>query len=308
MLGKGGTGRSTVAAAFGLALARAGRRTLLVEVAGQERLSRLFATAEVGYSTERELAPGLFGLSIDPESATEEYLARQLRVRPVVELLVRSRAFSQFTAAAPGLAELVTVGKIWTLATQLRDGGRRPVWDNLVVDLPATGHGIALLETAGNVRDLAAAGPIADQAAAIQRVVTHPAATGVAVVARPDELAVTEALESAAALRERGLPVALAVLNAASSARFSPAEEPALSAAARAAEGPAREAVRAALAHLARQAVEAELAARLRDGAGVPLLRLPRLVRRRFDVAALDVLADAVTAELLPGARNGDAG
>ena len=136
-----------------------------------------------------------------------------------MELLTRSRAFHTFAAAAPGLPELVTVGKVWTYAVALHDD-RRPVWDALVVDCPATGHGIALLETAGNVEAIAGGGPIRDQAARIQEVVSHPAATGVAIVARPEELAVSEAVEAAAALRERGLPVAAAVLNGVREERF----------------------------------------------------------------------------------------
>jgi anion-transporting ArsA/GET3 family ATPase len=305
VLGKGGAGKSTVAAALGLASARAGRRTIVIELAGQELLSRLFQTARIGDEEPRQLAPDLFGIAIDPERATEEYLARQLRVRPLVELLVRSRAFSAFTAAAPGLAELVTIGKVWSLATQLRPDGETPVWDRLVVDCPATGHGVALLDTAANVREMAGGGPIRDQADNIQRVIAHPAATGIAVVARPDELAVTEAVEAVAALRARGLPVALAVLNAVSDLRFADGEAPALEAALREGAEPARAAAAAALRHLERQGVEAGHRERLRAGTGLPLLELPSLVRRHFDLDALGTLADAVAGQLGAARANG---
>lgn len=301
VLGKGGSGKSTVSAALGLASARAGDRTVVVEVAGQEHLSGLFRTARIGYGEPRQLAPGLFGISIDPEHATEEYLAKQIRVRPLVELLVRSRAFSNFTAAAPGLAELVTIGKIWSMATDLTPSGDRPVWDRLVVDCPATGHGLALLETAGNVRELAGGGPIRDQADSIQRVIEHPAATGVAVVARPDELSVTEALEALARLRERGLPVALAVLNAVSATRFGDDEEAALRRAAAEAPAPARDAAAAGLRHLERQRAEDEHRRRLREESGLPVLELPAVVRRRFDLPALEPLAGAAAAAIRPG-------
>jgi anion-transporting ArsA/GET3 family ATPase len=144
VLGKGGVGKSTVSAALGLASARAGRRTLLIEVAGQNRLSRLFRGASVGHEAGTELAPGLFGLRIDVEHAIERYLAGQLKVRPLVEILTRSRAFHTFAAAAPGLPELVTLGVVWNQAVALHED-RRPVWDRVVVDCPATGHGVALL-------------------------------------------------------------------------------------------------------------------------------------------------------------------
>ena len=301
MLGKGGVGKSTVATALGLAAARAGRRALVIEVAGQDRLSHLFRGASVGHETPTELADGLFGVQIDVENSIEDYLTGQLKLRPLVELLTRSRAFHTFAAAAPGLPELVTVGVIWTYAVALHED-RRPVWDFLVVDCPATGHGIALLETAGNVEAIAGSGPIRDQAARIQEVVTHPAATGVAVVARPEELAVAEAVEAAGALRERGLPVAAAVLNGVRDARFRPDEEPALAALAATRDGPPSRAAAAGLRHLADQRSDDGYRGRLAEGTGLPVLELPELVRRRFDLRAVEELAGSLAGAV---ARNG---
>jgi anion-transporting ArsA/GET3 family ATPase len=279
-----------------LAAARGGRRALVVEVAGQHRLSRLFRTVGVADDRETELAPGLFGISIDAERATEEYLSGQLKIRPLVEVLTRSRAFHTFAAAAPGLPELVTVGKIWSLAIALGDDGA-PVWDTVVVDCPATGHGIALLETAGNVADLAANGPIREQAARIQEVVSHPAATGIVIVALPEELAVAEALEASATLRGHGLPVAATVLNGVHPLRFADDEAPALEAVAQGdPDRRVRAAARAALRHLAHQRSDAAYRDRLAREAGVPVIDLPRMVRRRMDVAALETLADALSA------------
>ena len=294
MLGKGGAGKSTVAAALALSTARAGGRALVVEVAGQQRLSQLFSTARVGDHDATELRPGLFGISIDAEKATEEYLAGQLKIRPLVELLTHSKAFHTFAAAAPGLPELVTIGKIWSLAIALRPDGGAPVWDTVTVDCPATGHGIALLETAGNIEELAAGGPIRDQAARIQEVVSHPAATGIVIVARPQELAVAEAIEATATLRGHGLPVAAAVLNGVHPARFSASDAPALTAVA-AAPGAVGEAARAALRHLEQQGDDDAYRARLAEESGLPVIELPRVVRRRIDLPALELLADALT-------------
>lgn len=225
VLGKGGVGKTAVAAALALGLADAGHRTLLVEVGGETRTEALFGVAPP-LEDPVEVRPGLFALTVDAELATQEYLSIQLKVRPLVEMMARTRAFHQVTQAAPGLAELVTLGKIWDLATTVRDG--TPVWDRLVVDSPATGHGIALLEAAGNARDLAGSGPIKDQAEAIEKVVRHPAATGIAVVATPEDLAVTEAVEAVQALRARSMPVACAVANAVRRSPFSAADAQAL--------------------------------------------------------------------------------
>ena len=293
VLGKGGVGRSTVAAALGLAGARAGGRALVVEVAGQHRLSQLFSAARVEDDSPTELRPGLFGVSIDAEQATEEYLAGQLKIRPLVELLTHSKAFHTFAAAAPGLPELVTIGKVWSLAIALREDGSGPLWDTVTVDCPATGHGIALLETAGNIEELAAGGPIRDQAARIQEVVSHPAATGIVIVARPQELAIAEAIEATGTLRGHGLPVAAAVLNAVHPERFSPDDAPALTTVAED-PGALGEAARAALRHLERQEEDHAYRERLAAESGLPVIDLPRIVRRRIDLDALELLADAL--------------
>jgi len=157
VMGKGGTGKSTVAAALGLAGARRGKRVLLCEVAGQQRVQREL-TGEVPRDPyeETELAPGLWGVSVDPESALEEYLRSQLPSRALFEILSRSRVFQYLVAAAPGSRELLTVGKIWETAQMDRPWteaeGR---YDLVVVDAPATGHGLALLSSARTFKDIA---------------------------------------------------------------------------------------------------------------------------------------------------------
>ncbi|MBA2638213.1 MAG: anion-transporting ATPase, partial [Solirubrobacterales bacterium] len=111
--GKGGVGKTTVAGALGLVAARAGRRTIVAEVARRTDVAGAFGTA-TGSSQERELAPGLFHISIDPQDALEEYLRDQLP-GPLAEALAASRAFTLLAAATPGLRELLTVGKLWEL-------------------------------------------------------------------------------------------------------------------------------------------------------------------------------------------------
>ena len=110
--GKGGVGKSTVSAAIGMASAGRGLRTLLIEVASQERMSLLFDQGgPIGYHAT-PVYPGLDAFSIDPQKALEEYLVSQLKVRVVVERMVANGAFGHVTAAAPGLRELVTLAKI----------------------------------------------------------------------------------------------------------------------------------------------------------------------------------------------------
>ncbi|MEQ8834828.1 MAG: ArsA family ATPase [Miltoncostaeaceae bacterium] len=294
VLGKGGSGKTTVSAALGIAAARRGLRTLVVEVSAQHRLTELFrlpGAATPHRDVEVRLAPDLWTISIDPEHATEEYLVRQLKVRPVVELLARSKAFSHFTQAAPGLAELVTLGKIWSLAVHMGPDGHTPVWDRLIVDLPATGHGIALLETAQNIEEMVSGGPIKDQAGRIQQVVRHPAATGIAVVAQPEELSVTEAVEAIARLKELELPVGGAIVNGMRPARFDEPEMDVLRHLAREADGPAAVAARLAVAH--QEAAEHDVRHRDRLAEAVDLtpIELPRLVRMRMGIGGVEELA-----------------
>ena len=115
--GKGGVGKSTVAAALGLAAARRGLRTIIAEVARRDDVSRVLGGTGVH---EDELAPGLHHISIDPEEAMEEYLVDQLPTRALADVLLSSRGFSYFAAATPGLRELLTVGKVWELAQEDR--------------------------------------------------------------------------------------------------------------------------------------------------------------------------------------------
>ncbi len=300
IIGKGGVGKTTVAAALALGLSDAGHRTLLLEVASQTRTDALFGVAPSTVAPI-EVRPDLFAMSIDAERATEEYLAAQLKVRPLVEMMARSRAFHQVTQAAPGLSALVTIGKIWDLATSVRDG--RPVWDRLVVDAPATGHAVALLEVASSVRDIAGSGPVRDHADAIAKVIRHPDATGVVVVAVPEDLAVTEAIEAIAALRARWLPVTCAVVNEVRHSPFGPADEVALRAASGAPD--ARAADRAAIG--AARAVWAAARHDDREVAGlarecrVPVAVLPHVPDLSPGSGGLEALSAALMADAAIG-------
>ncbi|MCW2984936.1 MAG: ArsA family ATPase, partial [Conexibacter sp.] len=124
--GKGGVGKSTVAAALGMAAAARGLRTIVAEVSARDDVSRALSDAgeraadRAGATfVERDLGEGLHHISIDPESALDEYLKDQLP-RGVSDLLASSRTFSYLTAATPGLRELLTVGKVWELAQPVR--------------------------------------------------------------------------------------------------------------------------------------------------------------------------------------------
>src|SRR5436309_7963846 len=212
--GKGGVGRTTVAAALGLAAARRGKRTIICEVARQERMSHAFLREGVGFH-ETELAPRLYGISIDPEQSLEEFLVDQIGSRRLAGLLVHNRIFEYLAAATPGLREMATIGKVWELAQLERRRRSDTPYDLVIVDMQATGHGLGALRTPRTFADVARVGPVRRKAKIIDSFLRDRRQTGVMAVALPEEMPVAETIEFADALRRQmGLPLELTVMNA----------------------------------------------------------------------------------------------
>jgi anion-transporting ArsA/GET3 family ATPase len=218
-------GKTTVAAAVGLVAARTGKRTIVAEVARRGDVASAFDREGAAPFSETELAPGLFHISIDPQDALEEYLRDQLPSGPVAEILVRSRVFGMVAAATPGMRELLTVGKLWELAQLDRRTPGADAYDLVVVDAPATGHGVAILSAPRTFAAAAGSGPIARQGTIIDTMLSDPERTAVIAVSKAEELAVTETGQLRDALRaSMGLPLERVVANALEPDRFSPHE------------------------------------------------------------------------------------
>jgi anion-transporting ArsA/GET3 family ATPase len=291
VIGKGGVGKTTVAAALGMRAARAGKRTIVCEVAEQERLPGLFGTSGLGYR-EEELAPGLFGMSIDPERAKEEWLHYELRSSTLAGLLGHSRIFQYLTAAAPGLTELVTIGKIWELAQLERKTARSSAYDLVIVDAPATGHGLAMLRAPKTFSDVARVGPIHRQAGLIHRFLADPGSTGVVAVALPEEMPVNETIYLGERLRdEMGLGIDHIVVNGLLPERFTAEDARALESADGSGSPKARAAVRAALSEHRRARMQRSQLRRLRRQAEAPVTTLPFLFSSELGAEELELLA-----------------
>lgn len=213
--GKGGVGKTTVAAAASLALARAGKDTVAAELSGQSRIPSLLGGTSSGRAgVEAEVAPGLWTTTIDPEGALAEWAGQIVRPRAVLELAIRSRAFSGFVAAAPGASELISITKAWELSSPERWAPGAKVHDVAVLDAPASGHGLGLLQSPRTYAEIARVGPIATQAREVDELLRDPQRCLIVTVAIPEETPVNEAGELASRLGERlGRGPSLVVMN-----------------------------------------------------------------------------------------------
>jgi anion-transporting ArsA/GET3 family ATPase len=295
--GKGGVGKSTVATALGLLGARRGLRTIVAELASQEQIRHAFEQRGSGLFRELELAPGLFTISIDPQQAMEEYL--RIKTGPLGQALGSSKLFQAFAMATPGMRELLSIGKVWELAQlQRRTRGAAP-YDLVVVDAPASGHGVGILRTPRTFAEIARVGPIARQGRAIATTIADPSFTAIVAVATPEEMPVNEMLALRDALGQEGLELEAAVLNALYPARFGADQVAELdSALERTASPLARAALAGALSEHARATSQREQRARLAEGLGVKLIELPFIFADHLDRAELERLADALEAGL----------
>ena len=292
--GKGGVGKSTVSIALGMAAARMGKRTIVCEVSSQEKASSVFKVGSVGFN-EVKVDENLWAISIDPDESLREYLLLQLKVRAMRDLLVRSRIFNYLAAATPGLKELVTIGKVWELAQDDRRVKKAGTYDLVIVDAPATGHGVGFLQTPKTFAGIARVGPIHSQATTLDDYITNHDATGVAIVALPEEMPVNEtAFLERQLTGEVGVAVDRVYMNAMYPERFSANEASVLGRVLELTEGTANAAVRAALSQQRRQTSQIEQLERLERRTRTPVRTLPFVFQPRLDVPAIRALSERI--------------
>jgi anion-transporting ArsA/GET3 family ATPase len=279
--GKGGVGKTTVALALGLAGAHAGRRTIVADLGG------------IGDQAEVQVAPGLFRISVDPQSAMEEYLSVKVP-GPAAAALRGSRLFQSFAMATPGMRELLCMGKLWELAQFERRTPDADAYDLVIVDAPASGHGAALLRTPRTFAEIARVGPIAHQARTIADTIADPVFTAVVAVSTAEEMPVNETLELRDALAAATDPLELerVILNGRYPDRFGAADAELLSAAREASPQPAAVPVLdVALAEHHRAALQQLQERRLRAEFGERLQVLPYLFTPSVELPQLELLA-----------------
>ncbi len=226
--GKGGVGKSTVAAAVALGAAATGRRTLVVELAGRSDVARTLERRGGAGLVERELEPDLFHLSIEHRAVLEDYLQHEVPGPLPAGRLAGSRTFSLFVDATPGMAELLAIGKVWELAQRKRRRPGAQPYDLVVVDGPASGQLVGLLKAPRTFGAIARRGPVARQTADIDRLLGDAQQTGVIAVATPEQMPVTEVLSLSEELTSLGIALDGLVVNKTISSRFKREDETAL--------------------------------------------------------------------------------
>jgi anion-transporting ArsA/GET3 family ATPase len=213
--GKGGTGKTTAAAALALALAAEGRQVLLTEVEGRQGIAQLFDTPPLPYQERRvAVARGggeVYALAIDPEQALMEYLEQFYNLRRAGSILNKIGAIDFATTIAPGMRDVLLTGKVVEAATRERRGGGR-LYDAVVLDAPPTGRIAKFLNVNTEVVTLAKMGPVRKQAESVMRLL-RSSKTAVHLVTVLEEMPVQETADGVADLSTTGIAVGAVIVN-----------------------------------------------------------------------------------------------
>jgi anion-transporting ArsA/GET3 family ATPase len=290
LTGKGGVGKSTLAAALALAAVRTGKRVLACEVNADDRLPKLLGVPPAGPQLS-EVKPGLWLVNVRPHEAMVEYGLMKLKSALLVRAVLENRMMRYFLNALPSLAEVVTLGKILFHVREQEGRGKR--FDLVIVDAPATGHGLGLLTVSRSVLATVPPGPLRDDMQWMAELLEDPKETAVNLVTLPEELPVNETLELDGALRAAKLPRGVCFVNGVWPQRFAPGELDLL---------PETEAWRGAKETARRVQIRADLCAaeigRLKETLDLPTIELPFLFVERFGPEALETFSRLLDAPL----------
>ena len=307
--GKGGVGKTTVAAALALVAARQGHKVCVAEVDRKGTLAKLLGGGRAGYEPS-EVSPGVWGVNIVPDAALAEYLDVQYHMKRISRVFTNTQFVDYITTAAPGLKDILVLGKIWYLEQDR--GGSRHDFDTIIVDAPAAGHMLTFLSAPMGLSDALRVGPVRRQSDWLIEMLQDATRTRVHLVTLAEEMPVSETLETAAALKERvGINMGPIFANAIYSELFNEQEERAL----------ARLLAEDAYASLitegaevgvsldtndietllgysrfleSRRDIQAEHLRALRAGTDEPILELPFLFSAGLALPDIDTLADVV--------------
>ena len=295
--GKGGVGKTTVTAALALSAARRGKSVLVTMCSEKERLSRILGSEPIGPKIST-VAPRIDAVNMTPEAALEEYGMMVLKIRAVYRAIFENRMVKAFLRAVPGIDEWSMLGKAWFHTTE-KVGGR-PKWDLVLLDAPATGHGLDLLRVPKVLLDVAPPGPLRREAEKCWDLMHDAERSEVVLVTLPEEMPVTETIELYEKLAGTlHFPIERVIANSVVPPLFTPEESRAVLAATAGAPDPdIAPLLAAARTRVLRTDLEAENLARLRASLPTSILTLPHLYTPALGRAAAEGLSQVLEAAL----------
>jgi anion-transporting ArsA/GET3 family ATPase len=309
--GKGGVGKTTITASLALSAARTGKKVCVVEMDQKGSLTTMFGRGSAGYEPS-EIFPGVWAISVAPEEALLEYLDVQYHMKRISKAFTGVHFIDYITTAAPGLKDILVLGKIWYLERGREGGGSKQDFDLVVVDAPAAGHMLTFLSAPSGLSDAVRVGPIRRQAEWLQEMLQDPLRTRAHLVTLAEEMPVSETLETSAALRDRiGIDVGPIFANGIYPEVFTPQQEELLkdirsdgsleellTEAQRTSIALDSDDLEAFLGYAdflsARRAIQTRHLSQLTNGATEPIVELPFLFAARIGLPELEELADAL--------------
>ena len=299
--GKGGVGKTTVASAFAYSCAKRGMRTLLLEINTKDKVSLMFGSEEVG-SEIVEIEDNLFAANVTPSAAMEEYALMMLKVRIVYKAVFENRIIQSFLKAIPGLPELVMLGKAYFHAVEKT--GARYTWDMVVVDAPATGHGLFFLQIPQVITSILSSGHMFEEAQEIRKVMSDPSFTALNIVTLPEEMPVNETkMLYEVASTKLNVPLGFVVANGIYAPLFDEGELAVLPEPADAHEQALFDAARF---RVQRSALQQKYLAELYDATPLPVAKFPYVFAEHLDFVAIRTMAASLD-EQITSLTKGDA-
>lgn len=300
VLGKGGVGKSTIAAALALAAQHRGARTLAIEMGPPAGLARTFDVALSAPGAIAIARSGVSVMAIDGAAALGEFLTRRLHLGAFMDAVIAHPLYQAFVAAAPGVKELLAIGKV---QDEVRLSKR---WDVVVVDAGGSGHAIELLRMPSTAAATFRSGRVHREAKRVQALLADASRTAVHVVATAEEMPVTEAVDSVTRLRgDLGLPLGRVIVNRCIAPAPGGVEEALARLAALPVTDPREPTVREGMVMSARRGIgwskiQEDAIARLADGTRLTPLRIPRLDGSPFGPRQLETLSRLLAEEMQP--------
>jgi anion-transporting ArsA/GET3 family ATPase len=294
--GKGGVGRSTIAASIAAQLSARGKRVLLFETNANDRFGTYFDKPPVGTDVV-QLAPNLSAVNTNPAAALEEYGLMILKFRSVYEMVFENRVTRAFLRAVPGLDDYALLGKAWFHTQEEKRG--KPVWDTVVFDMPASGHSVSMLRIPWVIVDTVPEGPLTRDARTVKELLCDPARTAAVLVTLAEEMPVNEACELETKLTGMGIVPQAVVCNQVYPDHFPAGSPVARVLDALAADGSLRSPLAEVTAHAtlsrSRHALNARYLDELRRRAKAPVRELPMIFAPSLSNAHIRVLGEKLS-------------